>query len=65
MFPPDIARERTPSDAARFEHAKLNHIETTEKQILPSKQGIFFQANRFYIVYDEFCICVSYICVFY
>ena len=35
----DLMRERIPSDAARFEQAKLNHIETEEKQVLPSKQG--------------------------
>ena len=35
----DLVRERIPSDAAEFEHQRLNHVETTEKQTLPNQQG--------------------------
>ena len=42
LYVSDIAVERAPSDAANFEHAKLNHVETNEKQALPSQQGVWY-----------------------
>ena len=36
----DIAVEKAPGDAASFDHSKLKHVETEEKQSLPSQQGL-------------------------
>ena len=35
----DIAIEKTPSDAAAFDHDKLKHVETIEKHVLPTQKG--------------------------
>ena len=35
---PDVLPDR--SEVAKFDHAKLKHVEPTEKIVLPSKEGV-------------------------
>ena len=41
----DIAVEKTPLEAANYPHEKLEHVETTEKDRLPSAHGRFPTRN--------------------
>ena len=46
---PDVKPDR--SEIASFDASKLKHVETTDKSVLPTKDGMFYRVHIYNYIY--------------